>query len=81
MAALTSKRRNSLPSKDFALKGRRYPLDTKNRADSALSRVSHNGTPAQKAEVRRKVHARYPGIAVSGLKKGKKHEQRKRISK
>ena len=81
MAALTTKQRNRLPSKVFALPGRHYPLDTANRARSALSRISAHGTPQQKAIVRRKVHARYPGIAMSGLQKGnRKHGQRKRVS-
>lgn len=81
MAKLTTRKRNKLSSKTFALPGRRYPLDTENRARNALARVSQHGSSEEKATVRRKVHARYPGISVSGLKKGgrSKHVQRKRI--
>jgi hypothetical protein len=72
MAALTSRRRNKLPTSTFALPGRRYPLDTANRARNALSRVSQHGSAQEKAMVRRKVAARYPGIAVSGKRRGRK---------
>ena len=81
MAKLSYKRRESLPAKDFAVKGRHYPIDTANRARNALTRVSQFGSSTQKAAVRRKVKAKYPGIAISGLKKGKgKGRSRKRIS-
>jgi hypothetical protein len=62
MAKLTSGERKALPSKDFALPGRRYPIENASHARNALSRVSQNGSPAEKAEVRAKVHAKYPGI-------------------
>lgn len=62
MAKLTSKTRKALPSGDFALPGRRYPVEDKNHARNALSRVSQNGTPAEKAAVRRKVSSKFPGI-------------------
>jgi hypothetical protein len=85
MSKLTSKQRKKLPSSVFAEPGKRkYPLDTKNRAKNALARVSQHGSPAEKAAVRRKVHGKFPGIAVSGLKKtaSKKKGSRKRaISK
>lgn len=71
MAKLTARQRRKLPGKSFALPGRRYPLDTENRARNALTRVSQHGSSQEKAAVRRKVHARYPGIAVSGLRGGK----------
>lgn len=80
MAKLTTKKRNKLPGKEFALKGRRYPIMDKTHAKNALARVSLHGTSAEKAAVRRKVHAKFPGIAVSGLKKAasKKTASRKR---
>jgi hypothetical protein len=80
MAKLTAKKRNKLPSKAFALKGRRYPIADRAHAKNALARVSQHGTPAEKAEVRRKVHGKFPGIAVGGLKKAvaKKTRDRKR---
>jgi hypothetical protein len=82
MAKLTAKKRNKLPANDFAEPGKRkYPLDTKNRAKNALARVSQYGTPAEKSAVKRKVHAKFPGIRVSGLKKStQKHKGRKRIA-
>lgn len=82
MAKLTTKKRNKLPSKAFALKGRRYPIADKAHAKNALARVSQHGTPAEKAAVRRKVHGKFPGIAVSGLKKTakKKTSGRKRAT-
>ena len=62
MAKLTSKRRNALPASDFALPGRRYPIEDKAHARNALARVSANGTPAEKAKVRAAVHRKYPGM-------------------
>ena len=60
---LTTKERNALPDSDFALSGRRYPIENESHARDALSRVSANGTEEEKAEVRRKVHRRYPNIS------------------
>jgi len=81
MAKLTARQRRKLPAKDFALGKGRYPVEDKAHARAALSRISAHGTPAEKEKVRRKVHAKYPSIGVSGLKdsKGKK-STRKRIS-
>jgi hypothetical protein len=62
MSKLTTKGRNSIATKNFALPGRRYPIDTIARGRNALSRVSQKGTPAEKATVRRKVHAKYPSL-------------------
>ena len=62
MAKLTTKGRNAIASKNFALPGRRYPIENASHARNALSRVSQNGSPEEKAEVRAKVHAKYPGI-------------------
>lgn len=58
--------------KSFALGKGHYPINTKGRARSALSRISKHGTSAQKAKVRRAVARKYPSIKVSGLKKGRK---------
>jgi hypothetical protein len=65
MAKLTTRTRKELPSKDFALGKGRYPIEDKPHARAALSRVSANGSPSQKAEVRAKVHAKYPGIGIA----------------
>ena len=67
MAKLTSKRRQSLPKKEFAIpskapKSGSYPIDTANRARNALARVSQYGTASEKPMVRAKVAGRYPGI-------------------
>lgn len=67
MAKLTSKGRNALSGKSFAIPGKRaYPIEDKAHARNALSRVAQNGSPAQKAEVRAAVHRRYPDIGKGG---------------
>lgn len=71
MAKLDAKERKALPTKDFAGPGRSYPINDPNHARNALSRVSQFGSPAEKAEVRAKVHAKYPGI---GKDKGEKKD-------
>ena len=72
MAKLTAKTRQSLPKSDFALPGKgegpkgagsgSYPIPDKSHARNALSRVAQHGTSAEKAKVRAKVHAKFPGI-------------------
>jgi hypothetical protein len=42
-----------------------YPVDTRGRAISALSRVEENGTPAEQAKVRAAVKAKYPDLPSS----------------
>lgn len=84
MAKLSYKKRKKLPSKSFALKGRRYPIEDKAHARNALARVSQHGSPEEKAQVRRKVHAKFPGIGAKGMKKTaakKKHSGKKITSK
>lgn len=72
MAKLTTKQRKALPKKAFAEPGKRaYPIPDKSHARNALSRVAQHGTPAEKAQVRAKVKAKYPGIGRSAKKKGK----------
>lgn len=73
MAKLTTKQRDKIPGKDFALPGRRYPIEDKSHARNALARVSQHGSPEEKAEVREKVHRKYPGM---GKKRGKKHSSK-----
>lgn len=82
MAKLTASKRNKLPAKDFAVKGRRYPVHDRAHARNALARVSQHGTAQEKAAVRRKVHAKFPNIGVGGLKKSarRKGSARKRAS-
>lgn len=62
MTKLTTERRDAIPSGDFGLPGRRYPLNDANHARNALSRAAQNASPAEQAEIRAKVHAKYPGI-------------------
>lgn len=68
MAKLTAKGRKQLASKEFALPGRRYPIENAAHARNALSRVSANGDAEEKAIVRRKVHAKFPRIGKSRIK-------------
>ena len=62
MTKLTTAARKKIPAKEFALPGRRYPVENKAHARNALSRVAQDGTPAEKATVRRKVHQRFPSL-------------------
>ena len=68
MSKLTSSQRKSLPRGDFAVPSKRhggkggYPIPDASHARNALARVSEFGSPAEKSEVRAKVHAEYPGI-------------------
>ena len=79
MSKLNAKKRNKLPNKDFALPGRRFPVQDASHAKNALARVSQHGTASEKATVRRKVHAKFPGIGA-GKKKTTKHHSRKRVA-
>ena len=67
MGLLNAKKRNALPSSDFAVAGRRYPVNDPNHARNALARVAQHGSPEEQDEVKRKVRAKFPGI---GQKKG-----------
>lgn len=69
---LTAAGRKALPSKDFALPGKgkgpegkgagSYPIPDASHARNALARVSQHGSSEEKAKVRAKVHAKFPGI-------------------
>ena len=67
MSLLTTKRRNSLPSSDFAGPNRSYPVENKSHARNALARVSQFGSPSLKAEVDAKVHREYPSIGEGSM--------------
>jgi hypothetical protein len=71
MARLTSRGRKRMKAKQFALPGKRFPIPDASHARNALARASAL-PPAERQKVRRKVKARFPGIAVSGLKRKKK---------
>lgn len=63
MSKLTSAQRKKMPKSEFAEPGKKaYPINDKNHARNALSRVAQNGTPAEVAKVRAAVHRRFPGI-------------------
>lgn len=72
MAELTTKARKAIPRTDFALPGRRYPIEDKAHARNALSRVSANGSPSEKEMVRAEVRRRFPSIGKGEKKKGEK---------
>lgn len=65
---LTAARRKRMSASQFALPGRRYPIDTIQRARNALARVSQHGSASEKSRVRRAVHRRWKSIEVSGIK-------------
>jgi hypothetical protein len=62
MSKLTSKGRKSIATKNFAGPDKSYPIENASHARAALSMVAKFGSPAEKAEVHRKVAAKYPGI-------------------
>lgn len=67
-ADLTANAREHIKAKNFVFpdKGKKesgsYPIEDAKHARNALARVAQNGSPAQQAAVRSKVHAKYPGI-------------------
>jgi hypothetical protein len=83
MAKLTYKQRKKMKTSEFAEPGeRKYPIEDKAHARNALARVSQHGTPEEKAKVRKKVEAKFPGIKVGGKNaKGKKHTSKKRVER
>ncbi len=65
MSKLSYEARKELPKKDFAeKKARAYPIEDASHARNALARVSQFGSSAEKAEVRAKVHKKYPNIGA-----------------
>ena len=64
MSLLTAKRRNSLPTKEFAGPDRSYPIQDASHARNALARAS--GRPVE-AEISAKVHSKYPGIGEGSM--------------
>ena len=60
---LSTKQRNKLSKKQFALPGKRkYPIPDKAHARNALARVAQNGTPAEQKKVTEAVKKRFPSI-------------------
>lgn len=64
MAKLTTKARKAIPSKSFALPGRKYPIEDKAHARNALARASQFASAAQKKKIIAKVHRKFPGIKM-----------------
>ena len=62
MAKLTARGTKQIKAENFALPGRRYPIQDKSHASNALARVSQNGTPEEKRKVRAKVYKKYPSL-------------------
>ena len=62
MAKLTVATRKKIPTNEFALTGRRYPVEDEAHARNALARVSQVGTHAEKATVRLKVRRLFPSL-------------------
>ena len=65
MAKLTTAGRKRISLANFALPGRRYPIEDASHARAALSRIAQHGTSAEKAQVRSAVHRKYPGIQLA----------------
>lgn len=61
MAKLTTKERKAIPTKDFALP-KSIPSRTAAMPPMRRPAVAQHGTPAEQAEVDRKVAAKYPGM-------------------
>ena len=81
MSKLNAKKRNALPGSDFAVPGRKYPVPDASHARNALARVAQHGSPKEKAEVKAKVHTKFPGIGEGGRMKkndAKKAEKKPR---
>lgn len=77
MGKMTLERRESLPTKEFAVPKRKaekagttvkgeskgaYPIPDLPHARNALARVSQHGTPAERAMVRSKVYSKFPQL-------------------
>jgi len=75
MAILSTKARKALPPKSFAIPSKApgsgsYPIPDPSHARNALARVSQFGSPEEKAAVRAKVNAKFPGIGgLAGKRK------------
>lgn len=66
MSKLTPRGRAHIKAKNFALPGRRYPIEDIKHARNAIARVHQVGTPAEIKKVESRVHSRYPSIEIHG---------------
>lgn len=64
MSKLNARARKALPASDFAGPNRSYPIPDKNHAKAAESMASRFASPAVKAQVDAKVHAKFPGMGA-----------------
>lgn len=62
MGMLNARKRNSLPSSEFAGPGRSYPIPDRSHAANAEARATQNASPALKASIDAKVHAKFPDL-------------------
>jgi hypothetical protein len=75
-SAPSAKQRKSMPASNFAGPGKSYPIvNNKGQksapiARNALARAAQFASPAVQAQVKRKVAANFPSIAVTGKRSG-----------
>jgi hypothetical protein len=68
MATLTYQQRKGMAKSEFAVPSKReggkggYPIPDRAHARNALARVSQFGSSSEKAQVRAKVHRKFPSI-------------------
>jgi len=62
MAKLTAAARKRIPTKNFALPGRKEPINDKSHAKAALTMGMRDKSPAQKAKIRAAVHRKFPDL-------------------
>lgn len=83
MAKLKAKKRNALPSSEFALPGKRKdPIPDRSHAKAALTMGMRGASPAEKSEIRAAVHKKFPGVGEGGrMKKDEKKGEAKKPGK
>lgn len=70
MAKLKAKTRNNLPASEFALPDKRKdPIPDESHGRAALTMGMRDASPAEKAEIRAKVHAKFPELGGKPLKR------------
>lgn len=70
MAKLTGRQRRKLPKSSFGLPSKRkYPLDTKARAQNALARAAQNESKATQKTIRARVTKRWPSLKKNRRKR------------
>ena len=62
MAKLTAAKRKKIPGREFALSGRREPINDKSHAKAALTMGMRDKSPAEKAKNRAAVHRKFPDL-------------------